>query len=286
MLEFSTIQPAFPDENVTLLAPYASNKDLIPFQFHSSIIGLVTAVYLINNSETTDITADITIKKYSTALTSDGAWYVHFNTAVANLVCGTYQLKIVVSDGVLTANYYSNFFKIVNVSNPAQSLMYISSSKDILGKLYNSITYYDVIYFKPHQIKQIEPFIFENKDDNGDGTETIIYQNFAKQYEIKFICDKHTMNYLSQLYMFDEVTFYYEDYSGTSIFQNLSTDISFNDDIDLYEVTINLKIGELDKNICETDFVVNEYTTINDDNIINNAGDKMLVNANDKLILN
>jgi len=162
MLEFSTIQPTFPDENVTLLAPYVSSKELIPFQLHSSVIGLVKGVYLINNSETIDITADITIKKYSTALTADGAWYVHFNTAVANLICGTFQLKIVISDGITTVNYYSNFFKIIDVDALFLNKFYVSSSKDILGKLYNSITYFDTVYFKAHQIKQIEPFIFEN----------------------------------------------------------------------------------------------------------------------------
>jgi hypothetical protein len=270
--------------NQRYVALYGGDESLLPFQFHSSLIGTVSAVYLRDGIREHNITSKITINKFRTALTSAGAWYVFKKGGYSGTsYCGKFQYKVVITNGIDTKTYYSNWFSLVDEIKMTNYLV-INNNYDFDGKIYGA-NYSDYLYFFEFQIKEIEPFYFEESEDNGNGLISITYQNYLKQFEIKIRVDDHQIKELNKLRLFNNCSLFLNG-QNYLLFENPIFQQSYNDLTKLYDVNIVLKISNIEKGTCNTDAGVYEYTGLNERTEINNSGDKGLINATDFELIN
>jgi len=253
-------------QNIKNLQPIVPNFDFTPFQFHSNFKGTLLNAYLVNSSETIDITNLLLtrLKCYESTLISDGFWYIFNGVNILSVgeYCGYFKLKLVLINGLINRTFYSNYFKLT--SEEQDGLLKFGTSKQFLGNTnrYYSNVYFEKLYFKDFYLKKIEP-VKENKSiDNGDGTKTFKYQRNTQRFEIKLNCDNSFLDILENINL-------YESWVLSSKFYNFNIlekpEITFDYDESkrVYSATIVLLGDYIEIFNCENIITFNEYSTVN-----------------------
>lgn len=244
MLQFSQINNYKPK---IYSCPLATIDKLLPFQFHDFSLFLYNALrtFLVDvYGNKTKIS--LSVQNRQTTLTENGTWYIYYGTQqVIGLKCGIFQLELETSRSNINKRFYSTFFKITDT--PVNYLE-LGNLYDIGYRLYN-INYKDLIYFTENQIKKKDTFTFTTEEDNGDGTQTIIYKRIAETYELKLFTDFNTVNLLEQIILCNVLK-----YNEIDIFELIGMEFSFDADKDLYDCDIEFKINSLEQNLCKTNF--------------------------------
>jgi len=259
---------------------FASNKRLIPFQIHSDYIVNVKKIYLSNGVTQEDVTAKFLTISYKTALNINGSWHICQALNNVDFDCGNYQLIVVLTDLATDFTYYSNFFNVATFND----FLLIGNDNDFLGKLYGS-KFSERLYLPTYRLKRTEPFIYEDSEDNGDGTNTVTYQNLLEQFIVKFFLTSRYYNELSKIVLYNNIKFVYEK----TIYDVIDTPIiesDYNSELQLFEVEITFKVNSIEKTACQSDFNVFTFTGLQEDNRINDSNDRLKINNTDNLIIN
>jgi len=254
-------------KNIKFVQPQVPNSLLIPFQFHSEFKGVVNKIYLINAANTIDITSQTAIYLicYQSDNVNAGFWYIFENINELDIrVCGDYQLKIILTNNVITKTFYSNYFTLINTV--PDSYLTFTSTKQFLGNTnrYYSDTYFEKIYFSEFYLRKLEPIKFSKPIDNGNGTESFAYQRNTKKFELKLLCNNVYLDILENINLYDIIVLNSTNYQ---ININTAPEISFDfdDGKGLYDVTITFVGDYIEIKNCNTVIPFNRYTSIIND---------------------
>lgn len=282
----------FLNPNETLTLTDARNLTNFTFVMYSN-----THNYFINKLELLDINGnaidlltdkDLILNYFSN---EEQRFYFIYNYDVsgnfANLTCGVFQLKVTLKkvkrfDGTITyTNQYSNFFQITDLNNLNFFKLY--NSKDFNNVLFSKGFYYKFLTEK--KLTLIEPQKIETIIETGGITQLYESQVIANQYNLKFLCDVYTAQFFESISLFDtyELQFEYENVIGLGL-DRITSEVVYNDDLQIYEVTLLFKFNELNKSLCLSNINAVLITEAGVDASINDLGDKLLINGTDNLI--